>query len=409
MAKSRVKRIIKNIGLLLVSVIVCLIILEVIMRLFNPITPFDKYDKYHPDFQAQFEPDPVFGWSPKKNYHWFSYDEPGKLVEYTHNSQGIRGDKEYSLDKRDKKRIIVLGDSFVYGFSLNDNETYPYQLGEELGNEFEVINLAASGYGTDQALLKLIHVGLDFSLDIVIYGLYPNDINDNTMLKAYGVEKPMFFLENDSLVLYPMKDRYDPNTSVINKRTVSEMDAFLFSSSILYYFMHSKIANIRPSLGREKKQYKDGFHDSHTLIFVEKIRDPEYSKEYYESTAVGLKRTKALIKRMNDICLKRRIKFLVVYIPPELQISKAFRKRFVDMYSDLEEEDIDLIYKDKMLSFITNDREVRLLDLSETFEQGEAENGENILYQEFDSHWSALGTEKSAQSTVAYLRKERFI
>ena len=53
-----------------------------------------------------------------------------------------------------KPEIWVFGDSVTYGWSVSDEETYPWLL-QESHPEFEFINFGVNGYGTLQSLIQL--------------------------------------------------------------------------------------------------------------------------------------------------------------------------------------------------------------------------------------------------------------
>ena len=55
-------------------------------------------------------------------------------------------------EKKAKPQIWIFGCSFSYGFSLNDDETYAWQLQSKLP-DYEVVNFSVSGYGTLQSFL----------------------------------------------------------------------------------------------------------------------------------------------------------------------------------------------------------------------------------------------------------------
>lgn len=52
-----------------------------------------------------------------------------------------------------KKEIWIFGCSYTYGFSLNDEETYPWLLQERFP-EYEIVNFGVSGYGTIHSLIQ---------------------------------------------------------------------------------------------------------------------------------------------------------------------------------------------------------------------------------------------------------------
>jgi hypothetical protein len=92
------------------------------------------------------------------------------------NRQGFR-DREFT-PKGAKKRLLVVGDSFVMGNNVAPGENVPRQL-EGLLPGWEVLNLGVLGYGPDQELLRLRQDGLALQPDAVLVCLFPaNDFND---------------------------------------------------------------------------------------------------------------------------------------------------------------------------------------------------------------------------------------
>ena len=51
------------------------------------------------------------------------------------------------------QHIVVLGDSLVWGFGVEEHELFTHVLEEKLRPGARVINLGVSGYSTDQELL----------------------------------------------------------------------------------------------------------------------------------------------------------------------------------------------------------------------------------------------------------------
>jgi hypothetical protein len=94
------------------------------------------------------------------------------------NALGYR-DYEFPREKRGLRRILVLGDSFVFGDNVARSETLPKQLERLLAGSGEVFNMGVPGDGPDQSLARLRRDGLDLAPDDVVLALYPgNDFND---------------------------------------------------------------------------------------------------------------------------------------------------------------------------------------------------------------------------------------
>ncbi len=95
------------------------------------------------------------------------------------NSNGLRG-KNFSIEKEDGTfRILMLGDSYMFGYGLSDNETLPFQLQELLNTQekkFEVINTGIPGYGIFQMVNFYKEEGFSYNFDLVILMAIEEDL-----------------------------------------------------------------------------------------------------------------------------------------------------------------------------------------------------------------------------------------
>jgi hypothetical protein len=129
------------------------------------------------------------------------------------NSHGWR-DRERSLTKPEGVyRVLVLGDSFMAGMQVDNDEIFASVLEDRLARmgmprRVEVINLGVPSYGTDQELLSLREFGIAYQPDLVLLAFYgQNDISDNysVLISAKSVyAKPFFDVEHDSLIFMPI-------------------------------------------------------------------------------------------------------------------------------------------------------------------------------------------------------------
>jgi hypothetical protein len=51
--------------------------------------------------------------------------------------------------------VVFFGDSYTFGEGVNDDETFPYQVGLKTGGHYAIYNFAYSGYGPHQMLAAL--------------------------------------------------------------------------------------------------------------------------------------------------------------------------------------------------------------------------------------------------------------
>ena len=114
--------------------------------------------------------------------------EPGRLFESPAgntqvNSVGLRSRLLPTDPKQPgERRILVTGDSSVFGWGQPDGLTYAEQLEAELGRSLpgvkvSVINLGVPGYSTEQTLRLLEDVGWSYAPDLVIVHNIFSDCN----------------------------------------------------------------------------------------------------------------------------------------------------------------------------------------------------------------------------------------
>lgn len=154
--------------LLIVSLLVSLGFIEIVVRLWNP--PLAK-----PQLVQIHKASSVLGWELIPG----SYGIGGLGEVYRINTKGFR-DKEYPTDKAGRQfRIAVMGDSFTFGAGVNLEDTYPKQMERILkskGIHADVMNFGVIGYNMWQFNEMLLRKVLPFHPDLVVLGLFQNDL-----------------------------------------------------------------------------------------------------------------------------------------------------------------------------------------------------------------------------------------
>lgn len=181
----------------LVSILIFLFLLEIVLALFRPhkitANPFlgrSFFCRYHP----------LMGWVNKPNYKDIFNVAKDFRFTVTHNSRGLRGPERGYRKPSGVKRVIALGDSFVWGFGVEDDEVFSRVI-ESADPHVEVINMGVSGYGTDQQILYYDAEGAKYEHDLVLVLFYANDISELGRTISYGYPKPMFNPDSKKLTL----------------------------------------------------------------------------------------------------------------------------------------------------------------------------------------------------------------
>jgi lysophospholipase L1-like esterase len=105
-------------------------------------------------------------------------------------------------------RIVILGDSYAFGYGVDDNETFAHRLAELLRGRAEVQNWGVPGYNLVQEVELLRARGPEAAADVVIVAFHPNDFEATvfahprqvTWMRAshtYAVVKHLLFIRDD--------------------------------------------------------------------------------------------------------------------------------------------------------------------------------------------------------------------
>jgi len=183
-------RVIAPLGLLLASLVVAAGLLEVALRVFSldvasfhSIAGFTVYD-------------PVLGWKLAPD-RALTFRGAHFSVRVAHNAEGLR-DRHYDYTRTPgRRRILVLGDSVVWCWGVEQTDCFTERLERALGDT-DVVNAGVPGYSTAQEMLFYEREGRRYRPDVVVLVVSPNDADDN--LDRRG---PRFRLDGETLAYDP--------------------------------------------------------------------------------------------------------------------------------------------------------------------------------------------------------------
>ena len=216
-----------NLSLIIISTLFALFLSEIALRLMGlkPLYVSPERDRF-------WKYDSLLGWAHEPGQEGI-FETPQFRTFVQINENGLR-DRQHSYERQnDIKRILVLGDSFAWGYGVEESERFSQLLEKSL--DAEVINAGVSGYSTDQELLWYRNEGIKYETDLVILVFAGNDVGDNDRQLVNTIYyKPKFVLEEGQLVPtgYPV-----PKTSPQGKFIYSRITALcpcLFSRSKIF-------------------------------------------------------------------------------------------------------------------------------------------------------------------------------
>jgi len=273
---------------------------------------------YRPVVQA----DPVYGWSFAPNSHTRSVDTDRRLdyrVEI--NSWGWRDPERPRAKQPGRKRVLILGDSMVFGTGVQYGERFGDVLERALGDDVEVVNAAVGGWGTDQQYLYLRREGFRLDPDVVILGLcLGNDVTNNMIgHNLFGVApKPRFELVAGELVHHPPSKRPPPSTS-------RRLGRALQRSRMLHYvgrrirILRARAQSKRPAAATQPYNPEN--------LDNEESQWSLYRTHYSPRFEAAFQVTEALITAMRDSCAARDIPFVVFAFPLKIETDDGARQR----------------------------------------------------------------------------------
>ena len=149
----------QNIALALGTFLLCIIVLEVFLRL-----------KGYGNLEI-YEPDPKLYWKLKPNQDCYTKIDHRPVHI---NSHGTRGPDFETVKPPGTIRVLSLGDSRTFGWGLKQEETYSDQLRrllqEQLGGakKIEVINAGVNAWSYSQMLVYFRDIALHYQPDVVV-------------------------------------------------------------------------------------------------------------------------------------------------------------------------------------------------------------------------------------------------
>jgi len=270
-----------NVSLIVLSILFALTLSEIALRVmhFSPMYVSPERDRF-------WKYDSLLGWAHEPGQEG-RFETPQFHTVVRINDKGLR-DRSHSYERQNGiKRILVLGDSFAWGYGVEESERFSQLLEKSMG--VEVINAGVSGYSTDQEWLWYRSEGIKYEADLVILVVAGNDVGDNDQqLVSTIYYKPKFVLEDDELVLtgYPV-----PKTSPRGRFVYS-----LSQHSALAYFLVQRYFDTLSLYGKLKVS---SAHRNSPGSAMSVPTEP-------------YKLTITIIDEMRDMAESRKAKFMIV-------------------------------------------------------------------------------------------------
>ena len=290
---KKMKKVLINLSVLVVSIGVGLLLAEFGARLFLNPADFLRLDVVS---------DPVLGAVPS----------PSAMASF--DRLGFRNRKvPETVD------IVAVGDSHTYGNTARMVDSWPYVLGRLTG--LSVYNMSLGGYGPNQYFYLSKNKAFSLKPKMIIWGLYLGDDFENAFSMTYGLDYWAYLRK-----LPPQKVEANIWDTAPNPPSwhLQKLRVWLSRHSVIYQVaFHTgfgerlkgevqikNAAQLYPgyatSLIVPEKHILESFRPKGVLFGLD---------EENPHVLEGMRITFELLKQMNELCQQNHVQFLVVVIP----------------------------------------------------------------------------------------------
>ena len=309
------KEIYLNIIILLVSLSVCFILCEILLRLV-PIPGIEIRSAI--DFDSDIL---LYRYTPHSRI--LRWDRNNELLERKVNSEGYL-DSEHRIAKPDNVyRIGFFGDSFVEAIQVSLENTFVRIIEHKLKNHaVETLAFGSTGHGTIHSYLKSKKYAPYFDLDMVIYVFCENDLGDQIKDIKRADYLPYIKIVDDHMVV--------DNESVIksqHKYRWGTLKNLFYNYSMVFQNICRRLSLIMKygiKMTVNKQEMQMATQSEHSSIPNQNDL-PSLWPEKYRIEAVKL--GEKVIAEWSDDVKQQNRKFAIFYIPRETEWRKELSKQ----------------------------------------------------------------------------------
>lgn len=225
---------------------------------------------------------------------------------YKINSYGAR-DKERAKESQDSGRVIVLGDSFLEGWGVNENDRLSNILEKKTGHEF--LNFSCADFGTTQEYLVYKNLGMRFNHSQIAVGFLPfNDFEDDDKLHWIGRKryKPFFVRSDTGYRLEYYKPTLEE--SELNKKFYASAGNSFKQTLARFLRGYTYWFNIVDYIKNRKSQIKFFSFKGNKVVSY-----------YYDYTPQQIEKLKFILTQLRLIAPGKKILFFSIPVIPDLQ------------------------------------------------------------------------------------------
>jgi len=173
-------------------------------------------EEYHCEYDSEL------GWANRNGAEIVDFYGPGQSV--TIDEHGLRSHERLNGSLNQKAmRVVCLGDSFTFGYGVDDQQTFPYILQERGNGQLNVANMGQGGYSIGQNWLWLRRTAPMLKPDIVVCVFIVEDFRRLASTRtANGFGAPHFTFNSTGLVVSntPVPEKLSPGELILQPSSI---------------------------------------------------------------------------------------------------------------------------------------------------------------------------------------------
>ena len=373
----------KKISFILIPIFLFFFFIEIVLRIFNV---------EYPIFQRH---DPIRGFSllPNSSGTW-SREGNGEI---NINKDGLRDVNHQITKSKNLIRIAILGDSFAEARSVNLEDTFWFQLKNNLdscfnfhkGNEIEILNFGVSEYGTTQQYLTLKNNVWKYNPDIILLAFYSgNDISDNVKSLSQKKYRPYFLFNGDKII--------DVDSSFLDSKPYKILSshpgqAFIKLSQYSRILQLLREAYVQTYFKNQKKKKK--IKQEQSSVNKSNLYSP-ISSDWSNAWVT----TEKIINLINNEVKINNKDFILVSLTTPVQVNpniNEVEKYMIKNYIN------DIFYPEKRLRKFSEKNSIKYIELAQ--KMSDLARNNNIYFHGFNNtklgtgHWNKTGHHQASK------------
>jgi hypothetical protein len=292
-----------------------------------------------------------------------------------------------------KRGIMLLGDSFIEGFGVNDNEVAAAVMNTLVGEKYPVLNMGTSGgFSTVTETALYENFGRFYSPAVVVlYFLNFNDLYDNVRAIEGGL------VDENLELIYPRATGHDEVLKYIHSNKSKTMTDPGEKGLRLISFLY-----------REKKIFQGWFQLTFNVRFrLETALVDVYSPNPSPTIEKGWEITTRTLRHLKGLTDRNNAKLVVVSLADPYQTDKNWLR-----LSSLKfRKNIDGRYPNRKMAEICRELGITHYDMLDDTLKYINDKNLKFPYLSFtcDRHYNREGNALLAHLTVSFLKKQGMI